>query len=190
METTILMIRHADSPFIFGEERTRGLSEKGERDAKIVTEVLLSAKIDVIVSSPYTRAIQTIQGIAAHHQMEILLIEGFRERQLKGAYPLPAYEIDEAIKKSFEDFDFYLPGGESIRDVQNRAIPELIHLLEEYPGKTIVVGTHGNIMTIVMNYFDAQYGFDFWKSTTKPDSYKLSFVGKKLTKVQRMYLRF
>ena len=28
METTVLMIRHAESPLLFGKERTRGLSKR------------------------------------------------------------------------------------------------------------------------------------------------------------------
>ncbi|WP_155591060.1 histidine phosphatase family protein [Lysinibacillus cavernae] len=186
METSILLVRHAASPFIFGEERSRGLSEKGKKDATTLTEAFRSIKIDVMVSSPYWRAIQTIQGMADYRNLEIKIIEGLRERQLKGAYQLPADEREEAIKLSFEDFDFHLHGGESVRHVQNRAIPEIMDLLEKYQGKTIVVGTHGNIMTIIMNYFDARYGYEFWKSTTKPDSYQLFFVGTKLKKVHRV----
>ena len=186
METTIFMIRHAESPFIFGKERTRGLSKKGEEDVRAITKALLSFNIDVIVSSPYTRAIQTIQGLADAHKLEIQTIEELREKQLKGAYQLHAEEIDEAIKKSFHDLDYCLDGGESSRDVQNRAIPEIIHLLEKYAGQTIAIGTHGNIMAIIFHYFDAHYGYDFWKSTSKPDIYQLSFEGVQLKRVQRI----
>lgn len=34
MKTTIYMVRHAESPFVFGEEKTRGLSEKGLTDSR------------------------------------------------------------------------------------------------------------------------------------------------------------
>lgn len=186
METTILMVRHAESPFIFGEERTRGLSNKGKVDAKEIARALLSRNIDIIVSSPYIRAIETVQGLADARDMNIETIENLRERQLKGAYRLSAEEIDEAIKKSFNDLDYFLDDGESIRDVQNRAIPEVINLLEKYVGQTIVIGTHGNIMTIVINYFDDHYGYEFWNKTSKPDIYQLVFEGVKLKTVQRI----
>jgi len=186
MKTTLFMIRHAQSPFIFGQERTRKLSEQGELDANKITEQLKLEKVDVIVSSPYTRAIQTIEGIANEHQMEITVFEGLKERPIKGAYKLPAEEIEQAIKKSYEDKDYCLPGGETTRQAQERAIPVIKQLLTDYEGKSIVVGTHGNIMTIMMNYFDEQYGYDFWKSTTKPDIYKLSFVKNELNNVERL----
>lgn len=186
MVTTLFMVRHARSPFVFGQERTRGLSKQGDIDAKKITELLSHEKIDVIVSSPYTRAIQTIEGLAQEKRLEIQIFEELKERQLKGPYKLPEEEINQAIKKSFEDKAYSLLGGESIRDVQDRAIPVIDELLTKYQDKTLILGTHGNIMTIIMNHFDSEYGYEFWKSTTKPDIYKLEFSGTHLNRLQRL----
>lgn len=187
MLTTVLMIRHAESPFVLGEERTRALSVKGELDAKKITDLIASTNIDMIVSSPYKRAMQTIEGIANKKNIEIQVIEGLKERSLKGDYQLSEEDIEQAIKKSFDDVEFFLQGGESIKDVQNRAIPAINNLLRQHEGKTIIIGTHGNVMTIIMNFYNNIYGFDFWQSTTKPDIYKLIFSGTKLEDVQRLW---
>lgn len=187
MDTSIYMIRHAESPFVFGQERARKLSPQGEADAKKVTALMSNMKIDLIVSSPYTRAIQTIEGISNAENIEVKVFEELRERQLKGAYKLPEEEIQQAIKNSYEDTDFNLSEGESIKDVQNRAIPVIKDLLIKYAGKTIIIGTHGNVMTVIMNYFNNDYGYDFWKNTSKPDIYKLVFSGETLQSVQRLW---
>ncbi len=187
MNTTIYMIRHAKSPFAFGQERTRKLSPQGEADAKKVTAIMNNKKIDLIVSSPYMRAIQTIEEIANMKGVEVKVYEELRERQLKGTYKLAEEEIQQAIKNSFEDIDFYLSDGESIRDVQNRAIPVMKDILHNYQAKTIIIGTHGNVMTIIMNYFKKEYGYEFWKNTSKPDIYKLEFSGENLLSVQRVW---
>jgi 2,3-bisphosphoglycerate-dependent phosphoglycerate mutase len=187
MDTIIYMIRHAESPFVFGHERTRKLSNQGAIDAKKVTAIMNEQKIDMVISSPYTRAIQTIEGIVDSKNIEVNVVEELRERQLKGAYKLPEEEIQQAIKKSYEDIDFNLSGGESVRDVQNRAIPIIKELLKNYETKTIIIGTHGNVMTIIMNYFNKEYGYHFWKNTSKPDIYKLVFSGETLKLVQRKW---
>ncbi|QUW24102.1 histidine phosphatase family protein [Sporosarcina sp. Marseille-Q4063] len=187
MTTSIYMIRHAESPFIFGEERTRKLSKDGEIEAEKVAELMLSDKIDVIVSSPFARAIKTIEEIATTQNLEIKLYEELRERLIKGDYQLAWEEVEPAIKKSFEDKDYCLPGGETTRQAQERAVPIIKQLLKEYEGKSIVIGTHGNIMTIIMNYFDEQYGYDFWASTSKPDIYQLIFIDGELTEVKRTW---
>ena len=187
VNTTIYMIRHAKSPFVVGQELTRELSTQGLIDAKKVADIMDNKKIDLIVSSPYKRAIQTIEEIATNKDIEIIVYEELRERQLKGAFKLTEDEIYQAIKTSFEDIDFHLTDGESIRDVQNRAIPVIKNLLNNYEGKTIIIGTHGNVMTIIMNYFDKAYGYEFWKNTSKPDIYKLVFSGENLLSVHRLW---
>ncbi|MEC5425876.1 histidine phosphatase family protein [Virgibacillus sp. C22-A2] len=187
MNTIIYMIRHANSPFVLGQERTRKLSPQGEIDAKKVTALMNNKEIDLIFSSPYVRAIQTIKEIAITKNIEVKVFEELRERQLKGAYKLPEKEIQRAIKKSYENIDFNLLGGESIKDVQNRTLPIIKDLLIKYSGKTIIIGTHGNVMTIIMNYFSKEYGYDFWKNTSKPDIYKLVFSGENLEAAQRVW---
>jgi 2,3-bisphosphoglycerate-dependent phosphoglycerate mutase len=187
ISTTIFMIRHAESPFIFGEERTRKLSKDGELDAEKVAKLMLNEKIDVIVSSPFARSIKTIEPIATTRNLEIELYEELKERMIKGNYKLPWEEVEPAIKKSFEDKDYCLPGGETTRQAQERAVPIIKQLLKEYEGESIVLGTHGNIMTIIMNYFDGKYGYDFWESTSKPDIYKLIFIDGELTDVKRTW---
>ncbi len=176
MSTSIYMVRHAESPFKFGEEKTRGLSKEGEMDAKKVTKILNNKKIDLIVSSTYTRAIQTVQELAVYKGLNVREYEELRERPIKGLdYKLSEEELTEAIRLSFENKEYCLQGGESTYMAQKRSIPIIMKLLKDYQEKNIVIGTHGNIMTIIMNYFENSYGYDFWKSTSKPDIYRLDF---------------
>ncbi|HET6871481.1 MAG TPA: histidine phosphatase family protein [Sporolactobacillaceae bacterium] len=185
--TSLIMVRHAHSPFVFGQECSRGLSEQGEKDAKKTTEILSGETIHGIVSSPYKRAIQTVEGLANERGLVIQLFEELKERRLKGSYKLSEDEIDHAIKRSFDDQGYALEGGESLKDVQHRAIPLINDLLNKYKGQTVVLGTHGNIMTIIMNYFDTKYDYEFWKTTTKPDIYKLEFHDLNLHSVERLW---
>jgi 2,3-bisphosphoglycerate-dependent phosphoglycerate mutase len=190
METTIYMVRHAESQFVFGEERSRGLSEEGLVDAQRVAELLYDVDVDYVASSAYARAIQTVQYLADRKNLHIIEYEELRERPIKGLdYKAPWDELLLAIEKSFVDLDFSLVGGESTRQAQNRAIPIIEKLLEEQSGKNIVIGTHGNIMTIIMNYYDKKYGFEFWNSASKPDIYKMTFIGNELQNIDRVWDR-
>ncbi|WP_159880974.1 histidine phosphatase family protein [Paenibacillus puerhi] len=188
MKTTIFMIRHAESPFVFGEERSRGLSESGFQAAMKVADMLDSVDIHGIVSSTYERAKQTVQFLAERKNLPIIEYEELRERPIKGLdYKSSWEELLKAIEKSFVDMDYALDGGESTRQAQQRAIPIVQELLEEYKGKNIAIGTHGNIMTIIMNFFDNKYGYDFWNSTSKPDIYRMTFVEGQLQKIDRLW---
>ncbi|WP_251037861.1 histidine phosphatase family protein [Paenibacillus albidus] len=80
-----------------------------------------------------------------------------------------------------------MPGGESTRDAQKRAIPVIEQLIQRHAGSKIALGTHGNIMTIIMNYFDDKYGYEFFTQISKPDIYKLEFEGMKLILAERLW---
>ncbi len=40
-------------------------------------------------------------------------------------------------------------------------------------------------MTLILNCFDKSYNYEFWKSTTMPDIYRLEFQGTDLINVTR-----
>ncbi|WP_408646554.1 histidine phosphatase family protein [Tumebacillus avium] len=73
-------MRHAHSNFDLSIEETRGLSEQGWKDAKRVTDVLLEEGIEVVASSSYVRAIQTVQETADNLGVEVIVDPRLRER--------------------------------------------------------------------------------------------------------------
>jgi len=109
MKTTIYMVRHAESPFVFGQEKTRGLSEEGFKASRKVAELLADVDIDHIVSSSYTRAIQTVQCLADCKGLAIVEYDELRERSINGQdNRAPWEELVNAIERSFVDPDFAL----------------------------------------------------------------------------------
>lgn len=169
--TTIYFVRHAHSTYT-KEERERPLSEKGHYDAENVTHLLKDKHIDVVISSPYKRAIQTVQGIANTYHVSIEIEEDLRERLLSSE---PVADFNDAIENVWKDWSFAYEGGESNDVAQRRAVICMQSILKKYKGKNIVIGTHGNIMVLLMNYFDSKYDFQFWKTLHMPDVYKLTF---------------
>ncbi|MCU9612311.1 phosphoglycerate mutase family protein [Caldibacillus lycopersici] len=182
MLTNLYFVRHAHSTYT-PDELGRPLSEQGFSDANCVTDLLKKENIDHIFSSPYKRAVQTIEGIAKFRNKEIVLVDAFKERLLS---ELPVENFSEAITKVWEEDDFSWQGGESNTIAQKRGIHATLQILKNYTGENIVIGTHGNIMVLIMNYFDKKYGFKFWQQLKMPDIYKLSFNGEALIQVQRL----
>ena len=66
------MVRHAESPFIFGQEKTRGLSERGLADSNKIVDIFKDVEVDCIVSSSYRRAIQTVEYLADQKGLAII----------------------------------------------------------------------------------------------------------------------
>ncbi|WP_002146162.1 histidine phosphatase family protein [Bacillus cereus] len=188
MNTYIYMVRHGESPKLEGDERTRGLTEKGTLDAHKVTEILKTEEIDTFISSPYKRAMLTIEKLANFHEKEIVVYENLKEcRFLSEDKIISDKEVYPLVKKMFSNPDFTLTGGESYVDCQRRVVKMLKEILIDFQGHKIVVGTHGLVMTLMMNYFDNQYGLEFLMNTSKPDVYKLEFKDEQLINIERLW---
>lgn len=187
MHTFIYMVRHGDSPKE-GNERTRGLTEKGLLEAERITAILIEEEIDAVISSPYLRSILTVEKTAQQIGQEVSVVEGLKERIFSsGNERISDKELGPLMEKSFLEPDFALKGGESNLDCQERAINVLKGLLHTHRGKKVVVGTHGAIMTLMMGYYDDQFDLRFLHSTSKPDIYKMEFNGQELVNVHRLW---
>ncbi|MFP3669346.1 histidine phosphatase family protein [Priestia sp. SIMBA_032] len=182
--TNLYMVRHAHSIYT-PDEMGRSLSKKGLLDAKQIINLLKKEDIHIAISSPYKRAFQTIEGVANHFKLDIQIEFELRERTLS-SYPIDDFET--AITKVWDDPSFCLKGGESNTIAQQRGIACIFKILEKHKGKNIVIGTHGNIMVLIMNYFDAKYDFDFWKNLQMPDIYKLSFEDTNLKSISKVLI--
>lgn len=183
MMTNLYFVRHAHSVYS-PDERNRPLSERGHQDAARVAELLEPEYIHVLISSPYKRAVQTIEGLAERIGAGIILEEDFRERLLSEH---PVDDFEHAVAKVWEDSSFAWEGGESNQAAQSRGVRALERVLEQYKGKNIAIGTHGNIMVLIMSHFDPRFDFSFWRQLDMPDIYKLSFSDQDLMEVQRIW---
>lgn len=188
MQTFIYLVRHGDSLKTGENERTRGLTEKGHRDAKRITELLREEEIEVFASSPYSRAILTIKELAELSGKQLLPFEELKERVFSvGDKRLTDEELFPLLERSFADPFYALPGGESNQDCQERAIRVLKEILTSCQGRKVAIGTHGAVMTLILAHFDSRYNLDFLHQLSKPDVYRMTFEGEKLAEVIRLW---
>lgn len=182
MNTNIYLIRHAHSQYSI-DELNRTLSPRGYGDAKKVTEVLAKENIDFVYSSPYKRAIETVEGVANYFNNKIIIDARFKERVLSLG---EVKDFDSTILRVWQDFEYHLDGGESGYVAQKRGVQAIEDILLKHQGKNIAIGTHGNIMVLIMNYYNKKYGYSFWKALKMPDVYKLTFINNKLYNVKSL----
>lgn len=155
--TDVYFVRHAAPNYNNHDDMSRELTEQGLRDRKLVTDFLSDKNISVALSSPYKRAVDTIKEFADVYNLQIQIIDDFRERKIDSEW---IEDFNAFCKRQWEDFDFKLSGGESLREVQSRNINALNNALEFHGGKSIVIGSHGTALSTVINYFDSSFGYD------------------------------
>lgn len=154
--TNVYFVRHAEPNYKNHDDELRELTSKGLKDRNLVTEFLLDKEIDIMFSSPYKRSKDTIQEFADMKNLEIFLIEDFRERKIDSVW---IEDYNSFSKKQWEDFSYKLSDGECLEEVQRRNISALNRILEEHEGKNIVVGSHGTALSTIINYYDKTFGY-------------------------------
>ena len=179
--TTIYFVRHAEAdndsykqPAEKSTNEDKPLSNKGQNHCALVTKFLKDKEIDVVLSSPYKRAVDTISGFAKVIGAEIELVADFREREKgKGVKFTPGF-----TEKQWSDFSYKQSNGESLAEVQKRNIAALQKVLEQYKGKNLVIGTHGEALGTIINNFDKSFGFAQKNRILNPFVVKMIFDEK------------
>ena len=158
--TTVYFVRHAEPNYMNHDDMSRELTEKGIADSKLVTQFLADKNVDIVFSSPYKRAIDTIRDFAESSGLEINLENDFRERKVDSVW---IEDFVSFCKAQWMNFDYKLLDGESLQEVQTRNILALNHVLGEHRNKTIIIGTHGTALSTIINFYDKRFGYDHFQ---------------------------
>ncbi|MUG85419.1 histidine phosphatase family protein [Paenibacillus timonensis] len=176
----IYLIRHCKAN---GQEASAKLTQEGEVQAGQLADFLHDRFIDWMVSSPYQRAVSTVQSLSQRLGLPIHMDHRLRERVLSSD-GMPDWM--DKLRKSFDDLDLKLPGGESSREAMTRGVAAIQDLIQR-PERNIAVVTHGNLMALILKHFDDSFGFEAWSRLTNPDVYELGFTGDKVMDVKRLW---
>ncbi len=186
METNIYFVRHAESNFTPDDDNySRPLSAKGKEDAEKLIKYFRDIDITKVLSSPYHRAVHTVECIAENKDLEIERRDDFRERTVADRY-LDDEEFINFVESQWNDFDYSIQGGESFNQVQERGIKALEEVIQLYAGENMIIGTHGTWLAVILNYYDEKYDLEFWKTLKMPDAFLLKFIDGKLMNIERL----
>ena len=185
--TTVYFVRHAEPNYNNHDDRSRELSAKGLEDRKLVTEFLADKEIDIVLSSPFKRAYDSVAPFAESMGLCIQVVEDFRERRIDSCW---IEDFKSFSKAQWADFTYKLSDGECLKEVQDRNIKALNRVLEEYSDKNIVVGSHGTALSTIINYYDNTFGYDDFDKIRglMPWIVKFTFEGEKCIDIQKINL--
>ena len=153
--TQVYFVRHAEPNYRNHVDAERELSPRGLADRMLVADFLRDKGINAVFSSPYRRAVDTVKPFAEEARLPIEHVHDFRERRIDSVW---IDDFDDFSRRQWTDFDFHLPGGESLREVQSRCVSALERLLQSHAGQRIVIGGHGTAISTVLNRYDPSFG--------------------------------
>ena len=166
--STIYIFRHGETEdnaqFIFSGWREAKLTENGKKQALVLADKLKDKKIDMLISSPQIRAIDTLKIALSKNReainLEVKMDERIKERSY-GDYTGKSkldiqLEDPEKLKKIRRSWDFIPPNGESIEMVYKRVAEFCDELIPQIKGKNInvAISCHGNSIRCFRKYFE------------------------------------
>ena len=163
--TYVLLIRHGQSEGNaerrFGGHTATPLSLRGRKQATATAEALKNDSITAIYSSDLARAVETARPLATLTRLQINTTEAFRERSV-GVMEGLTFEAaaqqhpEEYAALLRRDFEHVLSGGESYRQLLDRARNKLDEIISANRGGRIAVFSHtGTICILALHLMGA-----------------------------------
>lgn len=169
-DTTLYLVRHGETEYnrlriMQGRKINSVLNATGEAQAQALATRMAEVPLDAIYASTLTRALQTARAVQVYHpdvplhqladleEMSWGVLEGMgRSDELSAALgDMHRHWQDGAYGYAVED-------GESIRDVQTRALRALNHIVEKHVGETVLIVSHGRLLRVLIASILSDYG--------------------------------
>ncbi|NBD25404.1 histidine phosphatase family protein [Paenibacillus glycinis] len=163
---TIYLIRHCKAK---GQEPDAELTLEGVAQAKSLSLFLLDKQIELIISSPFLRAVHSIKPFSELTNLSVNIDSRLSERVLSS---VAMADWMDRLRESFHDTDLKLQGGESSSEAARRGMA-VINELMDGGEHTIAVVSHGNLLALMIRNFKKDFGFDDWLAMKNPDVYEL-----------------
>jgi probable phosphoglycerate mutase len=163
--TYVLLIRHGQSQGNaerrFGGHTATPLSLRGRKQALATAEALKNDAITSIYSSDLARAVETARPLATLTRLRINTSEAFRERSVGVMEGLTFEDAAQQHPEEYaallrRDFEHVLSGGESYRQLLDRARNKLDEIISENRGGRIALFSHtGTICILALHLMGA-----------------------------------
>lgn len=192
--TTLILVRHGRTVLTESRKISGGdgedpdLSELGNQDAEQVAREIASfgasgnfgflEKPTVIVHSPIRRAAQTAQRIASTTGASMVSLDELREIGFGQWDGMTNEEMIAGFEEQYTawrgSFEVAPPGGESLKDFDQRINKALDFLLSNYPNQTVVVVAHVMPIRALLRIATDSSIAGFWRPNIGPASISIA----------------
>jgi len=127
------------------------LTERGRDQAHRLAAWLAAERVDVVLSSPQRRAIETAEPIARAHGLEVQVAKGLMEYDAQSDSYIPMEELratndphlNAMYEGRWEEF-----GAESATAFRARIATTLDEIVAAHPGQRVVAVCHGGVINV------------------------------------------
>ncbi len=158
--TTFFMVRHAVTEHtgkrLSGWMEGISLTDVGREQAEAVGARLAEVPFEAIYSSPIERTNETARAIASHHDIRIQTRRALGEVEYgdwtnRSLRSLMRTKLWGTVQRFPSRARF--PDGESLREVQVRALGEIERIADEHPKGNVCCVSHGDVIKLVLAHY-------------------------------------
>jgi len=183
--TLMLLIRHALNDWV--GNRLAGwtpdvhLNDEGRRQAEALAQRLATAELSAVYTSPLERARETAEIIAASHGLEVQVSDALGEvrygewtgQELKTLVKDELWPLIQAYPSGTR-----FPGGETLREMQSRAVANLDEICQAHPDSIVAVVSHADVIKAVVAHYAGLHLDLFQRLIISPASITVLAFGK------------
>lgn len=158
----VLLVRHGQNDWV-KKRRLAGwtpgihLNEEGREQVDRLAGRLARLPIKSIYSSPLERCLETAEAIGASLQLEVTRLPAVGEVRY-GKWEGKKVKKVAKKKRSWYAVQHYpsrfrFPGGETLREVQSRAVAALEELSAAHKDEMIVVVSHADVIKLILAHY-------------------------------------
>lgn len=156
-----LLMRHGETPWnregrVMGRQPVE-LDEGGRAQVQMAVPQARELALDLIISSPLARAVQSAEiisrGVGGIDILTDLRLEEVRYGDWEGKTYQQLVKEQSYINYRKAPLDSLTPGGETIRQVQERGVAAVDAAVTTHRGKRILFVSHGDIIRTVLCFY-------------------------------------
>lgn len=157
---TFLLIRHASHDLLghtlAGWMPGVHLNDAGRQEASWIAERLASTPLEGVYSSPLLRSVESAAPLAARVGCPVQILDDFGEIRCGEWTGLSFEELrrrPEWVAYNACRTTTRIPGGDSMLDVQARAVLAVERLRAKHPDGLVAVVSHGDVIRLVIAHY-------------------------------------
>ena len=158
--TTFFLVRHAVTEHtgkrLSGWMEGISLTDQGREQAEQVAENLADVTFDAVYSSPIARTLETAKAIAERQEVSVQTRRALGEVEYGGWTNRPLRSLMRTklwttVQRWPSAARF--PDGETLREVQVRALAEIEKIAVDYPKGKVCCVSHGDVIKLVLAHY-------------------------------------
>jgi probable phosphoglycerate mutase len=188
--TTLFLIRHGLTAVtgsrLYGRTPGIHLDERGRRQAAALVDRFDGVRLTAVYSSPLERCVETVEPLARARGLDVRVADGLVEMEA-GQWTgrtLPSLRRTKLWHRVQHDpSGFRFPGGESFVEAEARVLDEIQRIAARHPRSRVVVGTHGDLVRVLVAHFTGAHLDHFQRVIADPASVSVVHIGDGVPRV-------